>query len=178
MTNILNQSTGQPRLTKTTFLSILAITGVVITAAFFRADAGANQPVNTTVAGTWINFESGRANLASFMSDGRMIYSIPALIHGGNAPKDVLLSGLAHGEWIQTGTHEFVYTAFALNSNLAVPQPVAFSRFVKLNATLKLNDTSGELTQTATISVFFPDGTLDGSFQGTTRVFKRIVAGQ
>ena len=174
MTNMLNQSTSPPRLTKTTFLSILAITGVVITAAFFRADAGANQPVHTTVAGTWSSIETGGADLVSFMSDGRMIYSIPALIHGGNAPKDVLLSGLAHGEWIQTGTHEFVYTAFALNSSLTV----AFTRFVKLNATLKLNDTTGELTQTATISVFFPDGTLDGSFQAATQVFKRIVAGQ
>ena len=171
---MLNQSTGRPRLTKTTFLSILAITGVVITAAFFRADAGANQPVHTTVAGTWTSIETGGADLASFMSDGRMIYSIPALIHGGNAPKDVLLSGLAHGEWIQTGTHEFAYTAFALNSTLTV----AFTRYVKVNATLELNDTSGELTQTWTISVFFPDGTLDGSFQGPTRVFKRIVAGQ
>ena len=171
---MLNQSTGRPRLTKTTFLSILAITGVVITAAFFRADAGANQPVNSTVAGTWSSFETGGADLVSFMSDGRMIYSIPALIHGGNAPKDVLLSGLAHGEWIQTGTHEFAYTAFALNSTLSV----AFTRYVKVNATLELNDTSGELTQTWTISVFFPDGTLDVSFQGPTRVFKRIVAGQ
>ena len=171
---MLNQSTSPPRLTKTTFLSILAITGVVITAAFFRADAGANQPVNTTVAGTWSSIETGGADLLSFMSDGRMIYSIPALIHGGNAPKDVLLSGLAHGEWIQTGTHEFAYTAFALNSTLSV----AFTRYVKVNATLDLNDTSGELTQTWTISVFFPDGTLDVSFQGPTRVFKRIVAGQ
>ena len=174
MTNMLNQSTGRPRLTKTTFLSILAITGVVITAAFFRADAGATQPVHTTVAGTWSSIETGGADLVSFMSDGRMIYSIPALIHGGNAPKDVLLSGLAHGEWIQTGTHEFAYTAFALNSTLSV----AFTRYVKVNATLELNDTSGELTQTWTISVFFPDGTLDVSFQGPTRVFKRIVAGQ
>ena len=95
-------------------------------------------------------------------------------VHRGNAPKDVLLSGLAHGEWIQTGTHEFAYTAFALNSTLSV----AFTRYVKVNATLDLNDTSGELTQTWTISVFFPDGTLDVSFQGPTRVFKRIVAGQ
>ncbi len=171
---MLNQSTRRPRLTKTTFLSILAITGVVIAAAFFRADAGANQPVHTTVAGTWSSIETGGADLVSFMSDGRMIYSIPALIHGGNAPKDVLLSGLAHGEWIQTGTHEFAYTAFALNSTLSV----AFTRYVKVNATLNLNDTSGELTQTWTISVFFPDGTLDVSFQGPTRVFKRIVAGQ
>ena len=171
---MLNQSTRPPRLTKTTFLSILAITGVVITAAFFRADAGATQPVHTTVAGTWSSIETGGRDLVSFMSDGRMIYSIPALIHGGNAPKDVLLSGLAHGEWIQTGTHEFVYTAFALNSS----RDVSLTRFVKLITTLKLNDTSDELTHTATLSVFFPDGTLDGSFQGGTVVLKRIVAGQ
>ena len=171
---MLNQSTGQPRLTKTTFLSILAITGVVITAAFFRADAGANQPVNTTVAGTWTSIGSGGTDLASFMSDGRMIYTIPIIINQGPSPITVFLATPAYGEWIQTGTHEFVYTAFVLNSSLTV----AFTRFVKLNATLKLNDTTGELTQTGTVSVFFPDGTLDVSFQGATRVFKRIVAGQ
>ena len=174
MTNMLNQSTGRPRLTKTTFLSILAITGMVITAAFFRADAGANQPVHTTVAGTWSSIETGGADLVSFMSDGRMIYSIPPLIFSVHAPIDGLLASLVHGEWIQTGTHEFAYTAFALNSTLTV----AFTRYVKLNATLTLNDTSDELTQTWTISVFFPDGTLDVSLQGPTRVFKRIVAGQ
>src|SRR5437870_2090955 len=133
MTDMLNQSTGQPRLTKTTFLSVLAITGAVITAAFFRADAGANQPVHTTLAGTWSSIETGGADLVSFMSDGRMIYSIPALIEGGNAPIDVVLGGHAHGEWIQTGTHEFAFTAFALDSTLTVP----FAHFVKLNATLK-----------------------------------------
>jgi hypothetical protein len=174
MTNMLNQSTGRPRLTKTKFLSIIAITGVVITAALFRADAVANQPVHTTVAGTWINFESGRADLLSLMSDGRMINSFPVLTHGGNAPIDVVLATSAYGEWIQTGTHEFVYTAFAFNSSLTVP----LTRFAKINTTLKLNDTSDELTQTRTVSVFFPDGTLDVSFQAPTQVFKRIVAGQ
>ena len=79
MTNMLNQSTRPARLTKTKFLSILAITGVVITAAFLRVDAGANQPVHTTVAGTWSSIETGGADLMSFMSDGRMIYSIPPL---------------------------------------------------------------------------------------------------
>jgi len=171
---MLNQSTGRPRLTKTTFLSILAITGVVITAALFHADAGANQPVHTTVAGTWINFESGRANLASFMSDGRMIYSIPLTIIPGNGPGSAELAGPAHGEWIQTGTHEFAYTAFSLVSS----RTETLTLLVKLNNTLKLNDTSDELTQTGTVSLFFPDGTLDSSFSGGTQVFKRIVAGQ
>src|SRR6266704_3014652 len=129
MTNMLKQSTRQPWLTKTTFLSILAITGVVITAAFFRADAGANQTVNTTVAGTWSSIETGGADLVSFMSDGRMIYSIPVVIKTGNAPFDVELGGRAHGEWIQTGTHEFAFTAFALDSTLNV----AFYRYAKAN---------------------------------------------
>ena len=171
---MLNQPTRRPRLTKTTFLSILAITGVVITAAFFRADAGANQPVHTTVAGTWSSIETGGADLVSFMSDGRMIYSIPVVINTGSGPSNVVLATPAYGEWIQTGTHEFVYTAFALNSS----RDVSLTRFVKLITTLKLNDTSDELTHTATVSVFFPDGTLDGSFQGGTVVLKRIVAGQ
>src|SRR5439155_9373379 len=114
MTNMLKQSARPSRLTKTKFLSILAITGVVIMAAFFRADAGANQPVHATVAGTWTSIATGGADLASFMSDGRMIYSIPVLIYPGKPPFDGFLASLAHGEWIQTGTHEFVYTAFAL----------------------------------------------------------------
>src|SRR5438093_12189667 len=103
MTNMLNQSTGRPRLNKTTFLSILAVTGVVITAAFFRADAGATQPVHTTVAGTWSSIETGGADLLSFMSDGRMIYSIPPLIFSVHAQKDGLLESLELGEWYQTG---------------------------------------------------------------------------
>ena len=174
MTNMLNQSTRPARLTKTTFLSILAITGVVITAAFFRADAGATQPVQTTVAGTWTSIGSGRADLASFMSDGRMILSIPVVFNRGPAPIDGFFATSVHGEWVQTGAHEFVYTAFALNSSLTVD----FARFVKVNGTFKLNDTTGELTQTGTVSVFFPDGTLEVSFQGRPVVFKRIVAGQ
>src|SRR5437867_4077690 len=174
MTNMLNQSTGRPRLTKTTFLSILAVTGVVIAAAFFRADAGANQPVHTTVAGTWMSIGPGGAHLLSFMSDGRMIYSIPVVINTGSGPSNVVLASPAHGEWIQTGTHEFVYTAFALNSS----RDVSFTRFVKLNATLKLNDFFFSSRRRHTISVFFPDGTLDVSFQAATQVFKRIVAGQ
>ena len=174
MTDKLNQPTRLPRLTKTQFLSILAVTGVVITAAFFRADAGATQPVHTTVAGTWSSIETGRRDLVSFMSDGRMIYSIPVLINTVQSPFANVLVTPAHGEWIQTGAHEFAYTAFAFHSTLTE----AFVHYVKVNATLELNDTTGELTQTWTISVFFPDGTLDGSFQGPTRVFKRIVAGQ
>src|SRR5438876_11778658 len=106
MTNMLNQSTGQPRLTKTTFLSILAVTGVVITAAFFRADAGANQPVHSTVAGTWSSIETGGNDLVSFMSDGRMVYSIPAVINTVQSPFANVLVTPARGEWIQTGTHE------------------------------------------------------------------------
>jgi len=174
MTNMLNQSTRRPRLTETTFLSILAITAVVITAAFFRADAGANQPVHTTVAGTWSSIETGGRDLVSFMSDGRMIYSIPVLINTVQSPFANVLVTPAYGEWIQTGTHEFVYTAFSLVSS----PTVAFTHLVKLTNTLKLNDASDELTQTGTVSVFFPDGTLQFSFPGGTQVFKRVVAGQ
>ena len=100
MTNMLNQSTRLPRLTKTKFLSILAITGVVITAAVLRADAGANQPVHTTVAGTWSSIETGGDDLVSFMSDGRMIYSIPVIINTGSGPSNVVLASSVYGEWI------------------------------------------------------------------------------
>jgi len=61
MINMLNESTRRPRLTKTTFLSILAITGVVITAAFFRADAGANAPTASVAAiNVKVEDENGR----------------------------------------------------------------------------------------------------------------------
>ena len=67
----------------------------------------------------WLNLlRAGPVVLVSFMSDGRMIYSIPVSINVGNAPFDNLLASLAHGEWIQTGTHEFAHAAFAFNSTL------------------------------------------------------------
>jgi len=117
---------------------------------------------------------SETADLASFMSDGRMIYSIPLTIIPGNGPGSAELAGPGHGEWIQTGNHEFAYTAFSLVSS----RTVAFTLLVKLTNTLKLNDTSDKLTQTGTVSVFLPDGTLQESFPGGTQVFKRVVAGQ
>ena len=65
MTNMLNQSTGLPRLTKTKFLLILAITGVVIAATFLRADSDGNQSEQNGLAGTWICIEPGIANLVT-----------------------------------------------------------------------------------------------------------------
>jgi hypothetical protein len=173
MINVLNQPTGLPSLTKTKFLSILAVSALVLAATFSRADSDGNQPEQNHLAGTWISMEVG--NLVSFMSDGRMIYSIPLTILTGNGPGGSSeLAGPAHGEWIRTGNHEFASTAYSLLSS----PTVAFTHLVKLTNTLNLNETSDELTQTGTVSVFFPDGTLQFSFPGALTHFKRVVAGQ
>ena len=167
MTNILNQSTGLPRLNKTKLLLILAITGVVIAATFSRADSDRNQPEHNTLAGTWICIDPGIAIVNSYMSDGRVIDSGAVNI----GPE---FASPAQGEWTRTGHHDFAATLFAVLSS-----PTA-AHFVKFTNTLKLNENSDELTLTAaTISVFNPDGTLQfGPFPGSVLHFKRVVVGQ
>jgi hypothetical protein len=114
-------------------------------------------------------------NLVSFMSDGRTIYSIPLTILTGNGPGGSSeLAGPAHGEWIRTGNHEFASTAYSLLSS----PTVSLTHLVKLTGIYKLNETSDELTLTGTVSVFFPDGTLQFSFPSGPAHFKRVVAGQ
>jgi hypothetical protein len=175
MTNMLNQLTGLARLTKTKFLVILAITGVGIAATFLHADSGGTQPEHNTLAGTWKSEEFGGSNLASFMSDGRMTYTIPLTILTGNGPGGSSeLAAPAPGEWARTGNREFVFTAYSVLSS----PTVAFTHLVKLTSTLRLNDTSDEFTQSGTVSVYFQDGTLQGSFPGEETHFRRVIAGQ
>jgi len=176
MINILNQSTGPTGLTKTKFLSILAVSALVLTATFLRADPGEDQPEHNGLAGTWIVVEpSSGPGLVSFMSDGRTIGSIPITILTGNGPGGSSeLASPSHGEWIRTGKHEFASTAYSLLSS----PTVAFTHLVKLTNTLKLNETGDELTQTGTVSVYFPDGTLQFSFPGGVTHSKRVVAGK
>src|SRR4026209_2439629 len=115
MTNMLDQSTRLPRLTKTKFLSILAITGVVIAGTFLRADSDRNQPEQNTLAGTWKSDAEpgGPPNLFSIMSDGRLIFS---RARTQPTPFGFELVGNGAGEWIRTGNHEFASTMFLIRS--------------------------------------------------------------
>jgi hypothetical protein len=178
MTNILNQATRLPRLTKTKFLSILAITGVVIAATFLRADSDGDQHQQNGLPGTWISLEFGGTSIVSFMSDGRSIFTGSINIATGNGPGGIdELAAPAPGEWIRTGNREFNSTAFSVLSS----PPVGSAHLVKLTGTYTLNKTSDELTLTdAMVSVFFPDGTLQfGPFPGGGIVhYKRVIAGQ
>jgi len=174
MTNLSNLSTRLPRLTKTKSLSILALTALVLTAAFLRADSDGNQS-ERGVAGTWISDDG--ANLVSFISDGRFIGSIPINILTGLGPNGQgELAAPAHGEWARTGDRAFADTAFVQNSHPSV----GFTHLIKLTGTWKVNKTSDELTLTAaTITGFLPDGTQQfGPFPGAVIHFKRVVAGQ
>src|SRR5437660_1170849 len=104
MINILNQSTRRPRLTKTKVLSILALSALVLTATFSRADSDGNQS-ERGLAGTWISFES--ASIVSFTSDGRMTFTVPINLLTGNGPGGSSeVAAPAPGEWMRTGNGE------------------------------------------------------------------------
>src|SRR5436309_2636149 len=120
MTNMLNQSTRLPRVTKTKFLVMLAVAAVVIAATFVHADSDRNRPESNTLAGTWLsNIEPGvPPGLLSYMTDGRVIYSRPITLLTG--PGSSVLVGVAQGEWIRTGHHEFASTMFQFASGPGV----------------------------------------------------------
>jgi len=176
MINTLNQSTELPRLTKPGFLSILAVTALVLTAAFSRADSGGNQPEQNTLAGTWM--ASGGPGVAihliSFLSDGRLIWTSPVTLGSVPGPSLALLRGTGHGEWIRTGNHEFASTTYLVISDLVTE----FTNLVKVSETIKLNDSSDEFTQTGTVSVRDTDGNELFSFPNPVTTGKRIVAGE
>jgi len=175
MTNMLNQLTGLARLTKTKFLSILAITALVLTNPSVRAQSGGNQTEQNHLAGTWMSqLEPGvDPTLNSYMSDGRVILSRPITILPG--PGLVSLVGTGHGEWIRTGNHEFASTVFLLGSDLTT----TFSFFVKVTSTMTLNDTSDQLKEASTVSVLDTNGNVLFSFPSPgSGVFTRVVAGQ
>ena len=176
MTNILNQSTGLPRLNKTKLLVILAITGVVIAATFSRADSDRNQSENNGLPGTWmVNGAPGVAlGLISFLSDGRVIWTEPVTLGPEPGPGLALLRGTGHGEWVRTGNHEFASTSFFLISDLTTE----FLNLVKVTETIKLNHASDEFTQTGTVSVRDTNGNELFSFPNPVTGGKRIVAGQ
>jgi hypothetical protein len=176
MTKILNGSTRLSRLTKSKFLSILAVTALMLTATFLRADSDGNES-ERGVAGTWISVEGGGALIQSFMSDGRLIGAIPVNILTGNGPGgEGELAAPGHGEWIRIGNREFATTSF---SQLSHPI-VGFTHLIKLTGNYKLDKTSDVLTLTNPMtSVYFPDGTLQfGPFPGAVTHFKRVIVGQ
>ena len=170
---MLNQSTRRIGRTKTKFLSILAVTALVLTATFLRADPGANQSEQNTLAGTWVSApQPGNLSaLVSYMADGRAIFSRPITVA---PPSGVELVSTGHGEWIRTGHNEFASTVLFIRSGPSVE----FTGFVKLTSTIKLNHNSDQLTTTSTTYIFGADGNLLFSFADAPAVFKRIVAGQ
>jgi hypothetical protein len=174
MINVLNQPTGLPRLTKTKFLSSLAIAAVVLTATFLHADSGENQLEHSGLAGTWLSAGPGVSpSLFSFMSDGRVIFSRTIMTPTG--PTSFELVGTGHGEWIRTGHDEFASTMFLLRSGPAVE----FTGLVKVTSTFKLNRATDELTDIATIYIYDAAGNLLFSFGGPPGiVYKRVTVGQ
>src|SRR5438874_2021507 len=128
MTNMLKSSTWLARLTKTKFLVILAIIGIGIAATLSHADSDGNQS-ERGLAGTWISVDGGVGGLIqSFMSEGRVIGSIPINILTGNGPGgEGELAAPAYGEWIRIGNREVATTEF---SQLSHPS-VGFTHLIK-----------------------------------------------
>ncbi len=144
MINTLNGSTDLPRLTKTSFVSIVAVTALVLTATLLRADAGRNEPEPNQLAGTWVgNAGSTLAPaLVSFMSDGRVIFSRPVTVPTRSATFELASAG--HGEWKRTGDHEFVSTVLFIRSGATLE----FTGLVKLVLTIKVNRSTDQLAVT------------------------------
>jgi len=173
---MLSQSIRLPRLTKTKFLSLCAVSALLLAAMFVQADSNGNQS-DRGLAGTWISDEDGGANLVSFMSDGRLISQIPINLLVGNGPNgEGELAAPAHGEWVRTGNREFASTAY---SQLSHPS-VGFTHLVKLTANFRLDKAADELAGVdSTITVYFPDGTKQfGPFPGGSVHYKRVIVGQ
>ncbi len=170
MTEMTNPHTHSPRLNKSRVLALLAVTAVPLAATFLHADSGGAQPDHNTLAGTWKSEEFGGSNLASFMSDGRMTYTIPLTIFPGSSE----IAAPAPGEWVRTGNRQFVSTSYSPLSNPAA----GFTHLVKLTDAFTLNDTSDELTKTGTITIYSPDGTSQGPFPTDETHFRRVIAGQ
>jgi hypothetical protein len=174
MINTLNQSIALPRLIKTQFLSILAISALVLTATFSRADSEGNQSDRNGLAGTWLSNAEPAVppSLFSFMSDGRVIFSRTITVP---TPFGFELVGTGHGEWIWTGNHEFASTMFLLRSGPTVD----FTGLVKVTSTFKLNRNSDQLTQIGTVYIFDADGNLLFSFPVPgSGIFRRVTVGQ
>jgi hypothetical protein len=149
---------------------LLAGTAIVLTATFLQASSDSGQSEH--LAGTWIAPPTpGFApTLASFMSEGRVIFSRPVTVASG--PGTFANVSTGHGEWTRTGHNEFVFTMFLLSGTA----DVEFSVLVKEIATLKLNPHSDELTLNGTVSGTDTAGNPVFSFP-VSGVYTRVVAG-
>ena len=175
MINTLNQSTGPARRTKIRFLSLIAVTALGLTATLLHADSGRNEPEANRLAGTWVgNAGSTLAPaLASFIADGRVIFSRPITVQTGPARFELASTG--HGEWKRTGNDEFVSTVVALRSG----QSVEFTGLVKLILTIKLDRATDQLAVNGTVYIYDAAGDLLVTLpQPGVGSFKRIVAGE
>jgi len=152
----LNQLTGLARLTKTKFLVILAVTGVVIAATLSHADSDGNHSERGLV-GTWLkaNGEGGLTPLlTTYLSDGSLTSSRCITVPTG--PTSVELISTGHGQWIRTGRHEFASTRFFLRSG----PTVEFTGLVKLTESIKLNNASDQIISTGTLYIYDADNNL------------------
>jgi len=177
---MLNQLTRLPRLTKTKFLVILALTGSVIAATFLRADSDRNQPEQNHLAGAWLKAH-GDAGLTplltTFLNDGSLISSRCIIVPTGPTSAELVSTG--HGQWIRTGHNEFTATTIYLRSGIGSGPSVEFTGLVKTIETMTLNRTGDQLTRTATLYIYGADGNLlfpPGPPVSTMST--RIVAGQ
>src|SRR5262245_12996870 len=73
---------GLLRSAKSKFTGLLALTAILVTATFLRADSGRNKPEGNHLEGTWMGTGApGVApGLISFLSDGRVIWSRPTTV--------------------------------------------------------------------------------------------------
>ena len=177
MIKMFNQSTRLPRLTKSKVLPLLAVTALVLTAMFLRADPGASQAEHNSLAGTWLkaNGVGGLTPLlTTFTSDGTLISSRCIIVPTG--PTSVELVATGHGAWIRTGHDQFTATTLYIRSGPSVE----FTGFVKTVETITLNHTGDEITRSGTLYVYDADNNLlfPPGPPGPALVSTRVTAGQ
>ena len=109
------------------------------------------------LAGTWLLENEPGVNtplLTTYISDGSLISSRCVIVPTG--PTSVELISAGHGQWIRTGHHEFASTRFFIRSG----PTVEFTGLVKLTETIKLNETSDQITTIGTLSIYDADNNL------------------
>jgi len=177
MVNLLNRSAGQTGLSQTKFLSILAISGMAIGAAFLHADSGANQPVQNQLTGSWLK-PNGAGGLSpimtTFLSDGSLVSSRCIKVPTGPASAELISGG--HGTWARTGHNEFTATTYFLRSGIDSSPDTEFTGIAKTIETLTLNRAGDELTRIGTLYIYDADNNLlfppgpPGGFSVSTRI--------
>ena len=174
MMNRFNQSNRRPRLVKTRFLFLLAVTAVVLIAPLSQADSGGNQ---NSLVGTWLKAnEPGvlAPLLQTFSSDGGLITTRPIIVATGPTSAELVSTG--HGA-DRTGHNKFTATTILLRS--AIDPAVEFTGLVKLVQTMTLNKTGDQLTSSSTLYIYDADNNLlFPPGPAYTSVLTRVNAGQ